>query len=279
MLPIALKSFHIKNYRGIIDTQIDDIPPNTQWIFLTGENGFGKTSVLQALAIRLAKESSYENEGIECTLHGDENAEEDDFESILSYISPFPIYNIVAYGSTRLRVSGGTTREVMDDYSSVDSLFSNNTLLINIEEQFNGWYSNYREGYEQLVKIFKTLLPRLGKISVDIDDKTKLNKTTYYEEDLEHNIFKEGIIFNDLAAGYKNILAMIELRQCVGDCAACRFGLLPSAQGPLTRDGSASRGAEARWARTRQQGRLRPHTPRKPSPVAHSHAGVARPAM
>ena len=219
MLPIALKSFHIKNYRGIIDTQIDDIPPNTQWIFLTGENGFGKTSVLQALAIRLAKESSYENEGIECTLHGDENAEEDDFESILSYISPFPIYNIVAYGSTRLRVSGGTTREVMDDYSSVDSLFSNNTLLINIEEQFNGWYSNYREGYEQLVKIFKTLLPRLGKISVDIDDKTKLNKTTYYEEDLEHNIFKEGIIFNDLAAGYKNILAMIgdmiiRLREC-----------------------------------------------------------------
>lgn len=50
MLPIALKSFHIKNYRGIIDTQIDNIPDDTQWIFLTGENGFGKTSVLQALA-------------------------------------------------------------------------------------------------------------------------------------------------------------------------------------------------------------------------------------
>lgn len=49
MLPIALKSFHIKNYRGIIDTQIDNIPPDTQWIFLTGENGFGKTSVLQGI--------------------------------------------------------------------------------------------------------------------------------------------------------------------------------------------------------------------------------------
>ena len=47
MLPIALKSFHVKNHRGIIDTQIDNIPPDTQWIFLTGENGFGKTSVLQ----------------------------------------------------------------------------------------------------------------------------------------------------------------------------------------------------------------------------------------
>ena len=50
MLPIALKSFRIKKYRGIIDTQIDNIPPDTQWIFLTGENGFGKTSLLRAIA-------------------------------------------------------------------------------------------------------------------------------------------------------------------------------------------------------------------------------------
>ena len=63
MLPIALKSFHIKNYRGIIDTQIDNIPDNTQWIFLTGENGFGKTSVLQGLAeIAYLKESIKINE-------------------------------------------------------------------------------------------------------------------------------------------------------------------------------------------------------------------------
>ena len=62
MLPLALKSFHIKNYRGIIDTQINNIPDNTQWIFLTGENGFGKTSVLQALALglqNLTEDDSY----------------------------------------------------------------------------------------------------------------------------------------------------------------------------------------------------------------------------
>jgi hypothetical protein len=47
MLPIALKSFHIKNYRGIIDTQVDNIPADTQWIFLTGENGFGKRPKVQ----------------------------------------------------------------------------------------------------------------------------------------------------------------------------------------------------------------------------------------
>jgi ABC-type molybdenum transport system ATPase subunit/photorepair protein PhrA len=50
MPSIELKSFHIKNYKGIIDTKVENIPSGTQWIFLTGENGFGKTSVLQALA-------------------------------------------------------------------------------------------------------------------------------------------------------------------------------------------------------------------------------------
>jgi predicted ATP-binding protein involved in virulence len=231
MLPIALKSFHIKNYRGIIDTKVDNIPPNTQWIFLTGENGFGKTSVLQGIAMVASpvfQLQSYYYKHIE-----EKQSEKPEIliDFICYGVPSYAVYpnftvddlkgnannsqliditsKIIAYGSTRLRVSGGTTKEVMDDYSSVDSLFSNNTLLINIEEQFNGWYSNYREGYEQLVKIFKTLLPRLGKISVDRDPKTKLNKTTYYEEDLEHNIFGEGVIFNDLAAGYKNILAMI----------------------------------------------------------------------
>ena len=53
MPSIELKSFHIKNYKGIIDTKVENIPSGTQWIFLTGENGFGKTSVLQALASAL----------------------------------------------------------------------------------------------------------------------------------------------------------------------------------------------------------------------------------
>jgi ABC-type uncharacterized transport system fused permease/ATPase subunit len=44
MPSIELKSFHIKNYKGIIDTKVENIPSGTQWIFLTGENGFGKTS-------------------------------------------------------------------------------------------------------------------------------------------------------------------------------------------------------------------------------------------
>ncbi|MCO6492974.1 MAG: AAA family ATPase, partial [Phaeodactylibacter sp.] len=49
----TLKGISIDNYHGIKETKPPDLPETAPWIFLTGENGFGKTSVLQALAIGL----------------------------------------------------------------------------------------------------------------------------------------------------------------------------------------------------------------------------------
>ena len=223
MLPIALKSFHIKNYRGIIDTQIDNIPPDTQWIFLTGENGFGKTSVLQALAKSISTKDYamdevnfslyYENDIIPeypFDMLEDEpfyDYYSDVYGGLLSACSDF----IIAYGSTRLRISAGSSNEVMDKYSSIESLFSNEVLLVNIEENFKDWKTNYKEGYVQLETIFKTLIPRLGKIEVEIEEKTKRNKVKYYEldSDIEGSLLEDSIELNELAAGYKNILGMV----------------------------------------------------------------------
>lgn len=225
MLPIALKSFHIKNYRGIIDTQIDDIPDNTQWIFLTGENGFGKTSVLQGISHvlnKIEKKGSFFlcsiYDGYRKTLHSSEDIISIPFNSgFLQFNTESLQQNfffktnrkIIAYGSTRLRISAGSANEVMDKYSSIESLFSNEVLLINVEENFKDWKINYKKGYIQLENIFKTLIPRLGKIEVEVEEKTKRNKVKYYELDLEGNLLKDSVELNDLAAGYKNILGMV----------------------------------------------------------------------
>ena len=257
MLPIALKSFHIKNYRGIIDTQIDDIPPDTQWIFLTGENGFGKTSVLQALAVMLSGKviteikkptinTSYYEDGkvinqnfhqfgdfFEFNLNVSEDAWnkasriEENTTDIIEPISSdssnfhsfkpttysgksnFPIVKIAAYGSTRLRVSKSSSKEVLSENSNVDSLFSNDILLADIEEKFKDWYTHYMKGFEEIEKIFKTLLPRLGKISAPFNEEIKESKVAYFETDSEGNLQDEGIDFNNLAAGYRNIIATI----------------------------------------------------------------------
>ena len=40
----VLKYLSVKNYQGIKSLIIDNLPNDAQWIFLTGENGFGKTA-------------------------------------------------------------------------------------------------------------------------------------------------------------------------------------------------------------------------------------------
>ena len=56
-LPYALNGLKVKNFQGIIDLEIDELPCDAQWIFLVGENGFGKTSVLRAIAEKLTETS------------------------------------------------------------------------------------------------------------------------------------------------------------------------------------------------------------------------------
>jgi predicted ATP-dependent endonuclease of OLD family len=48
-----LSKIEIVDYGPIKHLEIPDIPKNSQWIFLTGENGTGKTSILKALAVAI----------------------------------------------------------------------------------------------------------------------------------------------------------------------------------------------------------------------------------
>jgi hypothetical protein len=52
-LPVALYEIEINNYGLIKNIIIDSIPADAQWIFFTGENGTGKTTILKALATAL----------------------------------------------------------------------------------------------------------------------------------------------------------------------------------------------------------------------------------
>jgi predicted ATP-binding protein involved in virulence len=228
MLPIALKSFCIKGYKGIIETEVNNIPPDTQWIFLTGENGFGKTSVLQGIVSLIYTHENIETQSlrplqgiIEILKNGvsyyhppivkDMNhINKDGRREILMSVNDFTAYNdIIAYGSTRLRISAGSALEVMDKYNPTQSLFSNETLMINIEDNFKDWEKDYEKGYTQLENIFKTLIPRLDKIKVEFDSIKKIKVVKYYETDDSGKPFGFGVSILDLATGFRNIIAMI----------------------------------------------------------------------
>lgn len=46
----VLKYLNVKNYQSIKSLTLKNLPNDAQWIFLTGENGYGKTSILRAIA-------------------------------------------------------------------------------------------------------------------------------------------------------------------------------------------------------------------------------------
>ena len=50
-----LKNIHIQNFGPIQDIHIENIESENRWIFLTGENGAGKTSLLKAIAVGLCQ--------------------------------------------------------------------------------------------------------------------------------------------------------------------------------------------------------------------------------
>jgi predicted ATP-binding protein involved in virulence len=62
--PFYLNSFEMKDYGHIDNMSINNIPLDNRWIFITGENGSGKTSLLKALAVFLGQgiiSSNYNN--------------------------------------------------------------------------------------------------------------------------------------------------------------------------------------------------------------------------
>ena len=204
MPPIALKSFHIKNYKGIVETQIEDIPTETQWIFLTGENGFGKTLMLQALADGF-NPSPYLQENKVVYSHNHilfENGKPIDGSDSTSFKKA-----IIGYGSARLL--NRSDAKVLTEYGEYSSLFSSSAFLYNVEHLFKEWYKEYPEGKERFENLFKAFLPNLHSINVEFSQANKLLEVKYYEKDELGNAYSKGIEFNDLAAGYRNIIGMI----------------------------------------------------------------------
>ena len=226
MLPIALKSFHIKNYRGIIDTQIDNIPPDTQWIFLTGENGFGKTSVLQGIAQRIFEDSkikvsigsfsSYlqsKKTILEYYLHEKNNKLGQNnvyrLRRRVGFIGKKPLHLFAAYGSSRLRTANSISRESNNDISNFphNSLMNTETLLYDIEQALIDSNAYSKDLFYNLEDIFKNLIHSLIEIKIEVIENRPVVK--YYEADEKGNKYKEGTNFTELAAGYKNIIATI----------------------------------------------------------------------
>jgi predicted ATP-binding protein involved in virulence len=204
----ALSRLYISKFQGINELIIDELPLNTQWIFLTGENGFGKTSILRAIAKGLVGDEDLVMPlPIDAQIH----------INGLCYGQPF-FYKarpkmkadleipVAAYGVSRFLLSGGDQTAVERSQQKTYSLFRDDGLLINIEQELITTFAYNKPRFEQLRKVFLKVIPNLKDIKIDTTNGSP--KVRYCEQDND-NIAYDYITLNDLAAGYRSILTMI----------------------------------------------------------------------
>lgn len=209
---MQLKSISIKKFQSIKETVILDIPADNQWIFMTGENGKGKTNLLQAIALGVM---GYENHTfsfskkrsieIITTLH-----KIDATETIKLTTNTKPSVAIAAYGSSRQDIAPYDNDEEALN-SPTYSLFRTRGYLKNIELELAKWYlkrdlsDEFKEKYENVVAVLKKLLPNIAEITIDINNKDKVK---YTEQDDNGKLYTP-VYFAQLASGFKSIISIV----------------------------------------------------------------------
>lgn len=214
-LPFAIKNLYIKNFQCIKEINIHQMPIDSQFIVFTGENGDGKTSILQALAIGLYgnidEQSQYifnNNPRTKIEVGYKNNGKESIYNSFGGFGEITRLPYLVAYGASRLQLQ---SPESMEDRktrrSPVYNLFRSDGVLQNIEYWFKECKLNNEEKkLQNVLQLLTQLMPNVSKISVE--KKKELFKrngsfeVAYTEKGVE-------VPVEHLSAGHKNILAMV----------------------------------------------------------------------
>lgn len=233
-LPYAVLGFKIENFGGIKKTELHDLPNSAKWIFLTGENGYGKTTVLQALTMPVVftNHDIYAKINLDLYQHGETVGF--DYPSITStkellFQAEIKFDKILAYGSSRLN-TGQSEDDILVSSNPVVSLFSSLIKLKNIEHQLTRWFNKqqdpeFKTKFESVCRVLKHLLP-IREIKVDF----KTDKVTYVENDPEKKGY-EPVEFRQLASGFKSIIAL------VGDMILRLFETQPKVYDPAELEG------------------------------------------
>jgi predicted ATP-binding protein involved in virulence len=215
--PSCIKRFNIKNFLCIRDAGLDKIPVDCQWIFITGENGEGKTALLQALTLGLLgnddREANHlldDNTHIQIEFKQDgENTihelykDSDGWKNITTELSNIPLKNILGYGVSRLNIMTRQAEAEMVDKSRNPALSLYNETegnFQNIETWLKDRYleSQLKETHQirQVKDTLRELMPNIEKVEIEGKD------IVYYEKGYKAR-------YMEVSSGSKMIIAMI----------------------------------------------------------------------
>jgi predicted ATP-binding protein involved in virulence len=206
-LPNHLKQLLVYDFLSIESTKVSDIPQNANIVFLTGKNGFGKTSVLQAIALGLSGNDDDENVDMNRLVVFTEHYSKEKYHrnysrTLYSGSCWTKLENLCTYGPSRLEITNDVSKNELSKKSgTLYSLFNTDGLLLNIERELLLWYlKKNNEKYDSVRKTLLSLLIGVEEIKVDTETDTILYKETES---------KEFLPFQHIASGYRSIIAMM----------------------------------------------------------------------
>lgn len=207
-LPCCISRVYVSNFQGIKALTVEPLPLNARWCFLTGENAFGKTSLLRAIAKGLAgNEQQVVKTGNETTIWINGFNQKGPFRNSLKEgdeaIAQIPL---ATYGVARFQLSASNMDVSDRSKQKTYSLFYDDGLLINIEQELITAYAYNKPRFEGMRDIFLSIVPNLQDIVIDNSNGSP--KVRYCEQDDEQRPYGQ-VSLNDLAAGYRGVFTMI----------------------------------------------------------------------
>ncbi len=221
-LPITLKRILIENLPPIKSVELNGLDSSNQWIFLTGLNGTGKSSILRAIAAALCRNSD----------NGKKIIDDQDFyiEMDIEKLGEITSYTCQLSDDYKPEIisegfaSYGPSRQIIvrseDDvdkrkHSITYSLFNPDGYLLNVGYQLYDWISgktsidweDVDERIEQIIEILTDIIPSLLRIELP-ENNELYQETLFVEEDGDGNELPP-VNFEDLASGTKSLVAML----------------------------------------------------------------------
>lgn len=234
--PSKLSSVRIFDYGEIKEASILDIKPENQWIFLVGENGSGKTTVIRALATILGyklleKEELLSNPDFhaELILYKD-NIKQRPYlrEGNNDCNKQFPLVSSLAiFGPNRLisqKDKKGDTSEnslnlALKKKGLFDPLWNLEYRMLDIEKQFDEWERDKKKGKDDFEKrryyittVLTEIVPGLYDIRFEYQNTSrniKKERRTIYIIKKDENSEEEIKDWRELPSGTKSVFAMV----------------------------------------------------------------------
>lgn len=234
-LPVTLKRIQVNDFGPIQNRVIDSLDSHIQFIFLTGENGGGKTSLLRSIALgmtndhhtMLEEDRNYSRDtghyDVEIEIQQGQRTRKNRTRAINGKEHPIILGGgFAAYGPHRLvttesekglrPVAEGLEEMFIGNKGINYSLFHDDGVLMDVWDAFGVWNKQHKSArVKKWIESIRTTLHDLndklkyvyfpGEIGVD-------QETTHYQEqDSNQNAFPP-VEFRNLASGTRSLIAM-----------------------------------------------------------------------